>query len=214
MLKAVIFDMDGVLFDTEPIGVNANIEAAKRQGFVMTYKESLSTLGQTAERSLKILKDLLPGLDIDKFNLDYAEYLDGATKCSVPLKPYAKEAITMAKDCNILCALCSSNSKDRIDRYLRLSGFTGLFDAIVSGDDGAKSKPAPDMYLLTAEKLGVLPEHCLVFEDSTAGLKAAYTAQMKTYMVPDLLPYSEEYAAFSHGFISSLKDAPQLYKLL
>ncbi len=214
MLKAVIFDMDGLLFDTEPIGAKANMEAAKRQGFNLGYQDALSTLGQTQERSLSILKRLLPGVDLDKFNIDYAKHLDGTTRHSVPLKPYAKEALDKAKESGLLCCLCSSNSKKRIDRYLRLSGLQNRFDAIVSGDDGARSKPAPDMYILAAKKLNTDPLNCLVFEDSPAGLEAAHRAKMIVYMVPDLVPYSEEYSVFSDGVIQSLKEAPALYSAL
>ncbi|MGI6214609.1 MAG: HAD family hydrolase [Christensenellales bacterium] len=211
MIKAVIFDMDGLLFDTEPIGVKATMDAAKKQGFNMSRSDALKTLGQTQERSLEILKNLLPGVDLEKYDKDYAECLDGATRHSVPLKPYAKEALEKAKEYGLLCGICSSNSKTRIDRYLKLSGLENSFDAIVSGDDGAKSKPAPDMFILCADKLNVAPNSCLVFEDSPAGLEAAHRADMLVYMVPDLVPYSKKYASFIDGVLQSLKEAPALY---
>ena len=208
--KAVLFDMDGIIFNTEPIGVDANIYAAKEQGYDMSREVSLSTLGQTAKRSMDIIQLSYPNIDVDKFQEDYDYYMDTTTAESVPFMPYALETINLVHEKNLLCGLCSSNSKQRIMRYLKISDMFNLFDAIVTGDDGAKSKPAPDMYLLLAKKLSVEPESCLVLEDSPAGLKAAHAANMEAYMIPDLIPYDDSFVPFTKGVLKDLKQAMSL----
>jgi len=208
--KAVLFDMDGIIFNTEPIGVNANIYAAKEQGYDMLREVSLKTLGQTAKRSMEIIQLSYPNIDADKFQEDYDYYMDTTTAENVPFMPFALETINLVHEKNLLCGLCSSNSKQRIMRYLKISDMLGFFDAIVTGDDGAKSKPAPDMYLLLAKKLSVEPESCLVLEDSPAGIKAAHFANMDAYMVPDLIPYDNSLAPFTKGVLKDLKQAMSL----
>ncbi|MDF1737866.1 MAG: HAD family hydrolase, partial [Verrucomicrobiales bacterium] len=112
-------------------------------------------------------------------------------------------------------AVATSSEKHLAPRKLRLAGLEHYFDLIVTGCEVAKSKPEPDIYLLAAEKLGVAPAECLVFEDSHNGIRAAHRAGMNPVMIPDLLKPTAEVEELTTGIFSSLEEAePFLFDLL
>ena len=104
-------------------------------------------------------------------------------------------------------AIGSSSRKELIASNLKISGCDGYFQVIVSGDEVEHGKPAPDIFLLAAKRLGIAPENCYVFEDSPNGIRAAYAAGMKPILVPDLMPVTEEMKEKSLFIASSLIEA-------
>lgn len=187
-MKAVIFDMDGVLFDTERLAVKCWDEIGVKAGLgkvgYMVYK----TLGRTRGESVKIFEKEFG----DKFNNDifqkyYKEYLDDYYKSNpVPVKEGVVETLKYLKSNRYKIAVASSSSRSSVLHHLDDAKITDYFDVIISGDMVKKSKPEPDIYLTAAEKLGVKPEECYAIEDSKSGLEAAHRAGMTVIYIPDL----------------------------
>ncbi len=207
--EAVIFDMDGLLFDTESLGVKACIHAGKMQGIDVSEEVVLTTLGTTEAKSDSIYLQHYPTYQAQRFWKDFSDWMVSyVEENSVGVMPYARELIQAVKAKGLKTAICSGSPMSRVELYLQKTGLQDAFDAFVTQDDGARSKP--DMFLLTAQKLGVMPQKCLVLEDSPNGLRAAHAAGMQAYMVPDMIPYSEEYAPFTAGVLKDLSQAMPL----
>lgn len=212
-VEAVIFDMDGLLFDTEGMGIEACQAAGEKQGMPIPRELVLATLGMTTERSANAYLSAHPGLDLVRFWNDYGELmLQFAGAGGPPLKPHARELIGWLRGQGIRLGLCSANQARLVDAYLDRSGLRGQFDAVVHGRPDLPSKPAPDMYLLTAGLLGAEPQRCLVLEDSPNGLQAGRAAGMQVIMVPDMLPFRDElrpYCDAVMGDLSQVRDYVQ-----
>lgn len=206
-IQAVIFDMDGLLLDTETLGVEACLAVGEKQGLNITPQVVLQTLGMTQETSNRIYKDHDERFEPARFWAGFDEWIKHSVSIKAPdKKAFAEELLMILKQKGIRCGLCSSSPRERVMLYLGASGLLPYFDEFVTGCDGAASKPSPDMYLLAAKKLGLMPEHCMVLEDSPNGLRAGHAAGMHTYMVPDLIPYTEELAAHCEGVLTDLSQ--------
>lgn len=204
-VQAVIFDMDGLIFDTETLAVKACQYAGKQQGLDVTEEVILETLGKTDESSDQIYKQHYPTYQPAQFWADFHHWMMEETSSKPPrLMPFAMELLEELTKRGIKRGLCSASPMVRIERYMSSYRMLPMFDAVVCGDSGAASKPAPDMYLLAAKKLNIVPENCMVLEDSPNGLRAGHAAGMQVYMVPDLIPYQEAYAGLVHGVLDNL----------
>lgn len=206
--EAVIFDMDGLLFDTESLGVKACIYAGQQQGLDVSEEVVLTTLGTTEAKSDSIYLAHYPSYQAKQFWQDFSDWMVAyVEENAVGIMPYAQEMVIATRNKGIKTAICSGSPMSRVELYLEKTNMQGLFDAYVTQDDGARSKPEPDMFLLTAEKLNVSPDKCLVLEDSPNGLRAAHAAGMQAYMVPDQIPFRDEYAPFTAGVLKDLSQA-------
>lgn len=194
-LRAVIFDMDGLMFDTERLAQNAWQQAARDFGYEFPSEAFAWIVGLTLA-DVRRNSQLIFGADFP-FDLVYQrrqEYLDNdITTRGIPLKPGLMELLAKVKDAGLARALASSTARRIIDRNLKSAGLDhGYFDVIVGGDEVQNGKPAPDIFLLACERLHVPAESCLVLEDSNAGVQAACDAGMTAIMVPDMLAPTTE----------------------
>ena len=206
--EAVIFDMDGLLFDTETLGIQACIHAGKMQGIDVSRDVVLKTLGTTEAKSDSTYLAHYPSYQRERFWKDFSDWMvDYVDTHPLGIMPHAVELLEAVRAKEIKMGLCSGSPLKRVTLYLEKTGLRHYFDAMVTQDDGVPSKPAPDMFLLTAEKLQVPAEKCMVLEDSPNGLRAAHAAGMQAYMVPDQIAYQQEFGPFTTGVLSSLADA-------
>ena len=197
MIGAVIFDMDGLLTDSESIGIVGMQMSGRKQGVELPVSLIAETLGTTSEYSSRLYGQHYPDLDTHQLFVDFAEYMHGkARRGEIPLKKGAAELLRLLKEKGIPCAVASSAPLRTVELYLGQAGVLDYFQAFSTGGPDVKSKPAPDIFLRAAEKLGVAPENCLVLEDSVNGVKAGWAAGMTVCMVPDLKPYFEELAPY------------------
>lgn len=211
MIDTVLFDMDGLLFDTERLAIGATELAAKVQGFDLGPDIFKMVLGTNKEKSAEVFAIYFPGLDENIFWADFDKFMwRKVEQDGLPVKPFARQLLEWAEQKGLALGLCSGSPRNVVDGYMRISGFKDFFKAFVAGDDDEllQSKPAPDMYLRTAGLLGSTPERCLVLEDSPNGLRAGRAAGMRTVMVPDLVPYSEALASVCDAVFPDLSHVP------
>lgn len=214
MIKAVIFDMDGVLFDTERIAVRSWEKAGCDLGVPGMGNIVPSVLGFSQNASWdtvrKITGDDFPYDEFRKRVHDYSfAYFE---RYGVPVKDGVRIALSYLKDNGYQTAVATSTRRVSAMHHFEQTGLAGYFDAFVCGDEVTNGKPAPDIFLIAAKKLGVLPECCMVMEDSPNGLKAASAAGMVPVMVPDLVQPDDELRQLFAYQLASLAQLPQLLK--
>lgn len=211
MIKAVLFDMDGLMFDTESLSTKGFIEAAKKQNYKMTEEETFLVLGFKREAVYEFYEKYFleknNGVDGKKIVDDQYEYLENILYTAGPDKMfYLEELLIYLKNNNYKIAVASSSDLYHINNNLEKTNVLKYIDVIASGEEVKNGKPAPDVFLLAAERLGVKPENCLVLEDSKFGVKAGFLAGMKVIMVPDSIQPDEETKKMTTFIAKSLKD--------
>lgn len=183
VLKGVIFDMDGVIYDSEPIHFLLEKEIFRNLGIEVSEEEHHSFVGTSSYYMWEALKNKyeLKQLIDDLVKLERGGYLEILINKKKELSPIEGVVglIEMLKNNNLKLAVASSSSLEVIERVVDLFGFGIYFDNLTSGDCVERSKPEPDIFLYSANKLGIDPADCLVIEDSYHGVKAAKKAGMK-----------------------------------
>ena len=187
-IRGVLFDMDGLVLDTEKLYTRFWMEACRFYGFSMTVEQALKMRSANAVLSEENLKSFFgPTVDYKKCRDKRVQLMDAfIEEQGVELKPGIFELLDALDHRGIPAAITSSSPKARIEQHLASVGLLHRFTAICSGHDVPHGKPAPDIYLHGATSLGLSPEVCLALEDSPAGILAAYRAGCIAVMVPDL----------------------------
>jgi beta-phosphoglucomutase-like phosphatase (HAD superfamily) len=205
---AVIFDMDGVILDTEPINIRAWMAAAADVGYALTEEHCHDMIGLGMRESMDYLKAHVSGQgDLDQLvataNANYSALSerDGAS-CKIGFW----ELLEFLERERIPKAIATSTLTEPAREKLRRSGVLAHFDIVVGGDQVSRGKPAPDIYLLAAERLEQSPSRCVVLEDSGPGLRAAVAAGMKPIFIPDLCRVDMETQRLAFAKAGSLRD--------
>lgn len=193
MINGVIFDMDGLMFDTECMWATFWEPALAELG--LPYKEGLAEAarGTAGENTRRVVRSFY-GEDCDAEAIidNLHKVADKAFEPPVPKKPGIDELLAWLDEQHIPMAVASSSREFAIRHHLDNWNMTHYFKAIVSGQHVTHSKPDPEIFLLAAEKLGVESEHCLVLEDSYNGVRAGAAGGFVTVMVPDLMQPDDE----------------------
>lgn len=214
-IKGIISDMDGVILDTEKLYVRFWREAASFYGFPMTIEHALgirSLSGKLAEEKLQgwFGKEF----DYNAVRQKRIELMDEfVSQNGVEPKPGAKALLSYIKDNGYALALATATPVDRAGRYLKSVELYSFFDQIVSAREVKRGKPAPDIYLCAAKRLGLDPKECIALEDSQNGIRSAFAAGCKTIMVPDLDRPTEEIMPLLFGVANGLEDVINIGKL-
>ena len=167
-IKAVLFDMDGLMVDTESLSTEAFINSAKVQGYNMTKEETLKVLGFTKANIYQFWIDYFQGTNVDGKKLvdDHYEYIENVLYTVGPEKmPYVEELLKYLKENNYKIAVASSSDTADIKNNLEKTKLEKYIDEIASGAEVENGKPAPDVFLLAAKRLGVDAKDCLILED-------------------------------------------------
>jgi HAD superfamily hydrolase (TIGR01509 family) len=212
----VIYDMDGLLLDTESLHERVNSEVVNRYGKTFNTKTKMAIAGRPTLDSAKILVDLL------QLPLTAEEYLVERNQLLYPLYSTAKilpgtvELIKHLAHHHVPQAIASSSSRHNFEmKTIHHQGWLQLFTTTTLGDDPAikQGKPAPDIFLLTAKRLEANPEQCLVFEDSVAGMEAAIAAGMSVVVIPDAVFDRQLFTAADQVLDSMMEFNPQDWDL-
>ena len=210
-VRAVVFDMDGLLVDTETIAREVMTQAAEALGRELPYDVFLRMVGMNFVASGKILAAHYgDGFDVDAFWAESTRRYQTTLAAGVVLKAGVVELLDYLDQERIPRAVATSSPHHDVDRNLGQHGLKERFDAIVARGDYEHGKPAPDPFLKAAAALGVEPSHCLALEDSHNGIRAAHAAGMMAVMVPDLLEATDEIRALCARVIESLHDVQDL----
>jgi HAD superfamily hydrolase (TIGR01509 family) len=207
-VSAIIFDMDGLMFDTERLARDAWRRAMAERGYALDDEVYLTAVGRTVEGACRAFVDAFgPGLPIADIESAKARYLSEMLEPAPPLKDGLLPLLDGLEARGLPMAVASATARAEVERRLAAVGLLVRFGAVVGGDEVARGKPAPDLFLLAAERLGASPAECLVFEDSEAGVTAAAAAGMAVVMVPDLVEPSSSARALARAVLPSLEDA-------
>ncbi len=191
---AVVFDMDGVIFDSERAMMGCWMELADKYGIQNLEKPYRACTGTTKERTREIILEAYgEDFPVDAFTREASKlfrekYYDGR----LPMKSGVVELLEFLQMQGKRIALASSTREIYVRSELRDAGLLAYFDEIIAGDMVKKSKPEPDIFLVACAKLGVLPGRAFAIEDSYNGIRAASRGGLRPIMVPDLLPANEE----------------------
>lgn len=207
-IKAVLFDMDGVIFDTESLYLDAWTKVFNKYGYTLTRDIYISVMGTGRQNVIKTFLNVY-GQDLPVLEM-YKEkdkiLAQAIEKGQISIKTGVNDILNFLKENEYKIALATSAKKERVDKQLKAAKFEEVFDAIVCGDEVKNSKPDPEIFLKAAEKLSINPENCLVIEDSSAGVKAAYNAKIICMHVEDLKKADEEILKYCHKSFKNLLE--------
>jgi beta-phosphoglucomutase-like phosphatase (HAD superfamily) len=207
-VEGVIFDMDGLMFDTERLAVEGWQIAGAEFGIPIPDDLVIDTAGRNAADTRAVLEEGLerkiPFAQMRERRLAYAwECMD---RDGVPGKRGLLSLLDLLDNRRLPRAVATSTDRDRTERILEMSGLTNRFPVLVCGDEIARGKPEPDIFLAAARAMGVDPAHCVVLEDSESGIRAAHAAGMIPMLVPDLKALPAEVEALASGVFDSLEE--------
>lgn len=194
-IHGVIFDMDGVIFDTERLWKDAFESANIKFGLNLTEEYRQSTCGKSEEVIRAELNQMYSTLD----TVDYREFMLNEVRTNIDngsfeIKPGFEELISYLKSNEYKIALATSSHKDRAEKlfYIKHLNINEVFDSMVFAEDiGKRSKPDPYIFTTAAQRIGLLPSECYVIEDSINGIEASFKGGFNSIMVVDLIPPNE-----------------------
>ena len=207
---AVIFDMDGLMIDSERVSIACWTQAAHELALPLADDFWLRFVG-LGDRDCERL--LLQHIDAGQVAALFArchDLYEARTQEGLPLRPGILDLLQLLHDHGIARAVATSTRQPRASRKLAAAGLLSFFEVVVTSSDVAHPKPAPDIYLLAAQKLGKDPARCLALEDSPAGIRAAVGAGMTAIQEPDLVHPDDDLRALGHRIVDSLADAHTL----
>lgn len=207
-IGAVVFDMDGVLFDTEPLYGEAALGACAELGYIMPTGGIDGRIGLSWTGTRELLVETFgPSFPLDAFVAAWMSRFDRLTATRLETKPGVHELLGTLNALAIPCAIATGAFRSSVRHHLSMHALTDRFQAIVAHEDCAVGKPAPDPFLAAAGLLGIEPARCLAIEDSHNGVRSAAAAGMMTVMVPDLVPPTDEIRRLCVHIAGDLHDA-------
>lgn len=206
--KAIIFDMDGLLLDTEKICWECFRSACKQFNYDPDFNIYKRIIGRSATEGNKILSEALKDfIPYETVNPIWNKlYHDAIENNPIPLKKGVREFLEHVSKLELKLAVATSTGYDLAVKKLKNTDLYKYFEVVVAGDQVTNSKPDPEIYLTVADKLGVDPKDCLAFEDSDNGTLAAHAAGMTVIQIPDMIEVSDEVKALGHRIVGSFEE--------
>lgn len=212
---AVVFDMDGTIFDTERLVLDCWEQIGERHGISDIREVFMRCIGTNSVRTQEIVfSHYGKAFPYEKFREESSELFRKITKQEgIPVKPGAAELLEYLAENRIPLGLASSTRLAVVTQEMKEAGLYDYFQVVVGGDLLKNSKPAPDIYLMTCERMGVLPEYTYAVEDSYNGIRSAHSAGMRPIMVPDLTPATEEMRDLSEAVFADLFQVKEYFSV-
>ena len=214
IIKGLIFDMDGLLIDTERLSFEALVYDCRQRGFELTMEQFLGIRSLSIAKCEEKFKGYF-GEDFDfkdSFEKHFEYMQEHIDKYGVPMKKGADSILKFAREQGLSIALATSTPLPIAEGYLRSLGLWEYFDKVQSAANIKNGKPAPDVYLAASSLLGLDPSECMAFEDSPNGVRSASSAGCITVMVPDLSGPDEELSKLIFASVQDLYEAVELIK--
>lgn len=209
--SAVIFDMDGLLFDTEALWQEGLLAAAAEAGFEVPGEVYDGSIGVRRSQCGDLFRAHLgDDFGFEAFHAQWRRHFWLIAEGRPALKPGVLELLDLLDQTGRPRAIATSSSRATVERHLASHGLTDRFDALVCRGDYAAGKPAPDPFLKAAERLGVEPRLCLALEDSHIGVRSAAAAGMMTIMAPDLMAATDEVRGLCVRVVRDLHEVREL----
>lgn len=190
-MRGAIFDMDGLLIDSERLWQQEFHSIARERGITLSENFPNEVCGTGGKRTREILSRHFRTDDPDTVLRECSARVHALEEKGVPLKTGARRILEGLREQGCRMAVASSSPMDMIQFNLSFNGIDGFFDVLTAGREAAQGKPAPDVFLLAASRLGVAPEECWVFEDSLSGVEAGWRAGCRVVMIPDMVQPDE-----------------------
>lgn len=212
MIKAVIFDLDGVIIDSEPVAYGILRDMVAPYGGDISLDEyTTQYLGRTVAMGMTTIKNTfnIPESEEELFQKYMSMEKERVAK-GIPLKAGLREILTYLKERNIKTIVASSSVRERAEKILRAHDILKYFDDLVFGYEVPKGKPHPDIFLKACEKLGVTTDEAIVIEDSEAGINASYSANIPVICIPDMKYPQKKYEDMATYVAESLYDATKI----
>ncbi|KLN63465.1 MULTISPECIES: HAD family hydrolase [Vibrio] len=204
--QAAIFDMDGLLLDTERVCMRVFKQACEKVNLPFYEDVYLSIIGRNSAGIDTILRQAY-GKDLDRLHAEWRKDYDAIVKHqAIPVKDGVIELLDWLKKNKVPTAVATSTHREVATVKLELAGLSKYFDCLTCGCEVAHGKPDPEIYLLAAQRLNVHADQCLAFEDSNNGIRSAVAAHMTSFQIPDLVEPCEEVKALGHQILPSLSD--------
>ncbi|WP_019614936.1 HAD family hydrolase [Psychromonas ossibalaenae] len=206
--QAAVFDMDGLLLDTEKVCMQAFREACQFLSLPMLEDVYLGIIGSNAAGIEQVLRSGYgPELDYETLRHEWMKrYHPIVEHQAIPVKTGVIDLLTWLKSQSIPVAVATSTPRELAKTKLKLAGLLDYFEHLSTGCEVKNGKPDPEIFLLAAERLNVRPENCLAFEDSSNGVRSGIAAGMQVYQVPDLVKPCADIIALGHNISSSLSN--------
>lgn len=213
-VKAIIFDMDGLLLDTETLSFDSFVTTATRYDLPLGMDHYQDMIGLNAATGIDILQTILPdNMDAVAFKNEWLDIYRELLLGDVATKDGAHAFLALLDQLDIPRAVATSSSGSKARSILQKTGLMPFIQHVTGGDEVKSGKPAPDVYLDAAKKLGIAPGDCHAFEDSNNGTTAALAAGMKVIQIPDLAPSNRLANPPNFNICSSLEEAASLIGL-
>jgi len=214
-VEAVVFDMDGLMLDTEPLYKVAWQQASAELGYDLDDASYMKLVGRpTADCEQELLAQFGERFPLGMFRPRWAQLWRAAADEGIPTKPGLHELLAFVEERGLRAAVATSSEVEYATFSLQQAGLAHRFDVVVTGDQVARGKPAPDIYLEAARRLGVEPRCCIALEDSEAGIVAAAGAGMVALLVPDWTRPSAVAVQAAYRVCDSLREARDLIATL
>lgn len=211
-IKALIFDMDGLIFDSERVVQRSWNQAGQILGYGLIGEHIYHTLGFNVVRRTAYMKETFgPDFPMDDFNtITRRIFHEIAEKEGVSMKPGVKELFMFAKKKEWKLAVATSSRREHSISLLKSAGIWDYLDGAIFGDMVTVAKSNPEIYLKAAEIIGAEPEYCIALEDSPAGIQSSHAAGMYPIMVPDLVQPTDEIRALCWKCVESLETVIEI----